>query len=36
LGLRLDVGWKGFAAFITAQFIGMLAAVALGRWLWHK
>src|SRR4249919_504726 len=25
----------GVAAFILAQFIGMLAAVALGRWLWR-
>lgn len=25
----------GVAAFIVAQLVGMLAAVALGRWLWH-
>ncbi len=25
----------GVAAFIAAQFIGMLAAVVLGRWLWR-
>ncbi len=26
----------GVAAFIGAQLVGMLAAVALGRWLWSK
>jgi len=26
----------GVAAFIAAQLVGMLAAVALGRWLWRK
>jgi glycerol uptake facilitator-like aquaporin len=26
----------GVAAFIIAQLVGMLAAVALGRWLWRK
>ena len=26
----------GVAAFIIAQLMGMLAAVALGRWLWRK
>jgi glycerol uptake facilitator-like aquaporin len=25
----------GVAAFVTAQFIGMLAAVVLGRWFWR-
>ena len=25
----------GVAAFIAAQFVGMLAAVVLGRWLWR-
>jgi glycerol uptake facilitator-like aquaporin len=25
----------GVVAFITAQFVGMLAAVVLGRWLWR-
>jgi hypothetical protein len=24
----------GVPAFITAQLVGMLAAVAVGRWLW--
>src|SRR5262245_49372842 len=27
---------SGVAAFIIAQLVGMLTAVALGRWLWHK
>jgi glycerol uptake facilitator-like aquaporin len=26
---------SGVAAFIAAQFVGMLAAVALGRWFWR-
>jgi hypothetical protein len=26
----------GVAAFIAAQLIGMLAALALGRWLWRR
>ena len=26
----------GVIAFIAAQFIGMFAAVALGRWLWRE
>jgi glycerol uptake facilitator-like aquaporin len=26
----------GVAAFIAAQFVGMLAAVVLGRWLWRE
>jgi glycerol uptake facilitator-like aquaporin len=26
----------GVLAFIAAQFVGMLAAVALGRWLWRE
>jgi hypothetical protein len=25
----------GVVAFIAAQFVGMLAAVALGSWLWR-
>jgi glycerol uptake facilitator-like aquaporin len=25
----------GVVAFITAQFVGMLAAVVLGRWFWR-
>jgi hypothetical protein len=26
----------GVAPFIIAQLVGMLAAAALGRWLWRK
>jgi hypothetical protein len=26
----------GVIVFIAAQFIGMFAAVALGRWLWRE
>ena len=29
------IAHTGVAAFIGAQFVGMLAAVALGRWLWR-
>jgi hypothetical protein len=32
--LTENIAPAGVAAFIAAQFVGMLAAVAVGRWLW--